>query len=277
MIVNLNEVLKDAQKNRYGVGLFNVVTLEMARGVLEAAEELNSPVIMGTAEVLLKYTPLDLFKGFLVTMAESARVPVVVHFDHGLTEAAIMKALDLGFSSVMYDCSKLPFEENVKKVAAMAEEVHRRGATIEGELGYVGSNANPGRPEDTYTSPDTAREYVERTGVDALAVAIGTAHGVYKSEPKLDLERLSEIRSNVETPLVLHGGSGLTDTQFRDCIKRGICKVNIFTDINQAAARAAYDNYTDGKGESLIIPDVVEAVKQETMKKMLIFGSEGRA
>ncbi len=277
MIVNLNDILKDAQRNKYAVGLFNVLTLEMARGVLEAAEEMRSPVIIGTAEILLKYTPLELYAGFVLPMAKATRVPVVVHFDHGLTEKTILQALDLGFSSVMYDCSVLPYEENLRKVAKLTAEVHRRGATIEGELGHVGSGANPGAEEDIYTNTSDAEQYAKRTGIDALAVAIGTAHGVYKNTPRLDMERLSEIRSVVETPLVLHGGSGLTNDQFQECIARGICKVNIFTDINQAAARAAFDHYSEGKGASLIIPDVVKAVRETTMEKICIFGSEGKA
>ena len=239
MLVTLREVLKDAQEKKYGVGLFNTVNLEMAKGVLSAAEELNSPVIIGTAEVLLPTAGLEELSYFLLPMARKASVPVVLHYDHGLTEPKIMEALRLGFSSIMYDCSTDSYENNVRRVARMVEIAHLFGATVEGELGHVGANETGSGDEGIYTQPEQARDFVERTGVDALAVAIGTAHGAYKEKPKLDIGRLSQIAHTVSTPLVLHGGSGLSDEDFKNCVANGICKVNIFTDINCAAARAA--------------------------------------
>lgn len=274
MLINMHDILKDAQKNQYAVALFNVVTLEMARGVLEAAEELKAPVIMGTAEVLLKYTPLEELADMLLPMAKRATVPVVVHFDHGLTEKRILQAMDLGFSSVMYDCSSCTNEENASLVATLTKIAHARGCTVEAELGHVGAME---ADYDLYTDPDQALDFVERTGVDALAVAIGTAHGIYKSAPKLDIARLDRIAAKVDTPLVLHGGSGLTAQNFRDCIRHGISKVNIFTDINQAALRAAHDQYVPERGMSVVVPAVVEAVRMAAMEKMRIFGSENRA
>lgn len=273
MLVTMNEVLKDAQKNRYGVALFNVVSMEMARGVLEAAEALHAPVVMGTAEVLLKYTPMDVLADLLVPMAKRASVPVVVHFDHGLTEENILRAMDLGFSSVMYDCSSCAYEENASRVAALTKIAHARGCSVEAELGHVGAAEADG---DLYTDPAQALDYVERTGVDALAVAIGTAHGVYKTAPKLDIERLDQIAAAVPTPLVLHGGSGLTEQDFRNCIQHGISKVNIFTDINQAALRAAGETYEPGKLMSVTIPSMVAAVRDAAMEKIRIFGSENK-
>ena len=192
MLVTLKEVLQDAQAKKYGVGLFNTINMEMARGVIEAAEELRSPVIIGTAESLLKYAPLEELAYILAPMAKRARVPVVLHFDHGVSEQGIMDALKAGFSSVMYDCSTLPFDENVHRVRNIVKYVHMLGATVEGELGHVGSNTAGGSSEELYTSPKDARDYAERTGVDALAVAIGTAHGAYKEPPKLDFGRLKE-------------------------------------------------------------------------------------
>ena len=275
MLANLNDVLRDAQEKHYGVGLFNTINMEMARGVIEAAEELNAPVIIGTAEVLLKFTPLEVLAYELLPLAKHASVPVVLHFDHGLTPENIVKALKCGFTSVMYDCSTLSYEENVREVKKMAEFAHYYGATIEGELGHVGSNADPNAEEDVYTKPEDAFDYASRTGIDALAIAIGTAHGVYKVKPKLDIERLKEIRRAVDTPLVLHGGSGLSEEDFRNCIREGIAKVNIFTDINIAAAKASWENYQEGKGYSLTIPKVVEAVKQAAAEKMKLFDSCG--
>lgn len=280
MLVNLRDVLMPAKKNRYAVGLFNAVNLEMARGIIEAAEEMNAPVIMGTAEVLLPYGPLEELSYFLIPMAKKAKVPVVIHFDHGLTKENCLKALELGFTSVMYDCSLNSYEDNLKKVKEMADIAHSYGATIEGELGHVGDNessaegsSNLTDPSAFYTDPAMAVDFVEKTGVDALAVAIGTAHGPYKLPPKLDFERIEEIAGKVPVPLVLHGGSGLSDDDFRETIRRGISKINIFTDINCGAAEAAFKGYSSGKGMTDLIPDIVEAVKRETIKKLQVMGT----
>ena len=276
MLVTLREVLKDAQEKHYGVGLFNTVNPEMAKGVLAAAEELRSPVIIGTAEVLLPYASLEELTYFLLPMARKATVPVVLHYDHGLTEEKILEALRLGFSSIMYDCSTDSYENNIGRVAQMVKIARLFGASVEGELGHVGANESPTADDSIYTQPEEALDFVSRTGVDALAVAIGTAHGAYKEKPKLDIQRLSQIAGMVPTPLVLHGGSGLTDEDFQNCVANGIAKINIFTDINCAAARAAYDNYREGRGLTDLQNEITQAVKQETMKKMRIFGSVGR-
>ena len=276
MLVTLREVLKDAQEKHYGVGLFNTVNLEMAKGVLAAAEELRSPVIIGTAEVLLPYASLEELTYFLLPMARKATVPVVLHYDHGLTEEKILEALRLGFSSIMYDCSTDSYENNIGRVAQMVKIARLFGASVEGELGHVGANESPTADDSIYTQPEEALDFVSRTGVDALAVAIGTAHGAYKEKPKLDIQRLSQIAGMVPTPLVLHGGSGLTDEDFQNCVANGIAKINIFTDINCAAARAAYDNYREGWGLTDLQNGITQAVKQETMKKMRVFGSVGR-
>lgn len=274
MLVNFNEVLEPARQGGYAVGLFNAVNLELARGIFDAAEETGSPVIVGTAEILLPFGPLEELSWFLLPMAKRARIPVVVHFDHGLTREACLKALDLGFTSIMYDCSTDSYEENVKKVTEMAGIAHSYGATIEGELGHVGEAA--GGEAQRYTDPAQAADYVERTGVDALAVAVGTAHGAYKLPPKLDFERIRTISGKAGVPLVLHGGSGLSDADFKEAIRAGISKVNIFTDINTAAARAEAEAYEAGKGLTDLISPAVKAVSAETKKKMELFGSCGK-
>lgn len=279
MLANLNDVLLPAKKEKYGVGLFNSVNLEMARGILEAAEETGSPVIMGTAEVLLPYGPLEELSWLLIPMAKKAKVPVVIHMDHGLTRETCIRALELGFSSVMYDCSTDTYEENVKKVKEMADIAHSYGATIEGELGHVGDNEGRGlqNPSDFYTDPSQALDFVSRTGVDALAIAVGNAHGAYKFPPKLDFERITAIADAVSVPLVLHGGSGLTDDDFKKAIQFGISKVNIFTDINTAAAEAARSHFiSSAKGLTELIPAVVEGIRKETAKKMKLFDSVNR-
>ena len=276
MLVTLREVLKDAQAKRYGVGLFNTVNLEMAKGVLAAAEELKSPVIIGTAEVLLPYASLEELTYFLLPMAQKASVPVVLHYDHGLTEEKILEALKLGFSSIMYDCSTDSYESNISRVAQMVKIARLFGASVEGELGHVGANESSTGDDSIYTQPEEALDFVHRTGVDALAVAIGTAHGAYKEKPKLDIHRLSQIARTVSTPLVLHGGSGLSDEDFRNCVANGIAKINIFTDINCAAARAAHHNWREGCGLTDLQNQITEAVKEETIRKMRVFGSAGR-
>ena len=280
MLVNMNEVLLPAREGRYAVGLFNAVNLELARGILAAAQRTGSPVIMGTAEVLFPYGPLEEVSYYLIPMAKKAGVPVVIHLDHGLKKETCLKALDLGFASIMYDCSTDDYDTNVEKVREMAEIAHSRGATIEGELGHVGDNTDAAEadPSFFYTDPGQARDFVEKTGVDALAVAVGTAHGAYKLPPKLDFDRIRAIKEQAKVPLVLHGGSGLMDEDFRQAIRAGISKINIFTDINVAAVRGARQHFvSDDKGLTELIPAAVEAVERETAKKMELFGSCGRA
>lgn len=279
MLVNMNEVLLSAREGRYAVGLFNAVNLELARGILAAAQRIGSPVIMGTAEVLFPYGPLEEVSYYLIPMAKKAGVPVVIHLDHGLKKETCLKALDLGFTSIMYDCSTDDYDTNVEKVREMAEIAHSRGATIEGELGHVGDNTDAAEadPSFFYTDPGQARDFVEKTRVDALAVAVGTAHGAYKLPPKLDFDRIRAIKEQAKVPLVLHGGSGLTDEDFRQAIRAGISKINIFTDINVAAVRGARQHFvSDDKGLTELIPAAVEAVERETAKKMELFGSCGR-
>lgn len=285
MLVNMNEVLYPAKKNQYAVGLFNTINLEFARGIIEAAEETQSPIIMGTAEVLFPYGPLEEVSYFLIPMAKKAKVPVVVHLDHGMHKDICLRALELGYTSIMYDCSTDPYEVNVEKVREMAEIAHSYGATIEGELGHVGQNEGALEgdihledPRKYFTDPKLAKDFVQKTGVDALAVAVGNAHGIYKFPPKLDFERLRVIADNVDVPLVLHGGSGLSDDDFRRGIKEGISKVNIFTDNNIAAVKGAAGVFRDvNKGITDLIPASIEAIKQETIKKMLLFSSDGKA
>ena len=262
MLVNMNEVLLPAKKHKYAVGLFNAVNMELARGIIAAAECTGSPVIMGTAEVLFPYGPLEEVSYYLIPMAKKANVPVVVHLDHGLNKETCLKALELGFTSIMYDCSTDSYDDNVRKVKEMADIAHSYGATIEGELGHVGDNEGSAEgdshladPSAFFTDPKMAKDYVDKTGVDALAIAVGNAHGAYKLPPKLDFERIRTIAKTVDVPLVLHGGSGLTDNDFRQAIQEGISKVNIFTDINIAAVKAEFSKFTDmNKGIIDLIP-----------------------
>lgn len=279
MLVTMNEVLRDAKKGHYAVGLFNAVTLELAQGIIAAAEETGSPVIFGTAEVLLPYNSLEDLAMILVPMAKRASVPVVVHLDHGLHKETCLQALELGFSSIMYDCSLDSYEDNCRKVKEMADIAHSYGASIEGEIGHIGGAegaATAEQQEDAskyYTTPEEAKDFVDKTGVDALAIAVGTAHGAYKLPPKLDFDRIRKIANTVDTPLVLHGGSGLTDDDFRKAIEAGISKVNIFTDINVSAVEAALRHFTEmNKGIIDLLPSVRNAVQKSVMEKMRLFG-----
>ena len=278
MLVTLNDVLKDAQKEHYGVGLFNTTDTDMLEAVIAAAEELRSPVIIGTAEVLLPYGELSLIGPSILAAAKRAAVPVVVHYDHGLTFDRCLEALKLGFSSVMFDGSTGEPTQNIAATREIVKIAHSFGASVEGEIGHVGNADTPeDLSNDHYTTPAEAQAYSEATGVDALAVAIGTAHGVYKTKPLLNLERLAAIRRTVDTPLVLHGGSGLSDDDFRNTIREGIAKINIFTDLCLAGTRAMQDTLAQGQDYLTARNRKVEYIKQAVMTKMRLFGSVGKA
>ena len=278
MLVNLNDVLRDAKAKKYGVGLFNTTDTDMLQAVIEAAEETKSPVVIGTAEVLLPYGELQLIAPSVIAAAKRASVPVVVHYDHGLTFPRCMEALKLGFSSIMFDGSAGDYDVNVASTAEIVKICHNFGASVEGEIGHVGMGlAGDNEAADGYTKVEEALDFYNKTGVDALAVAIGTAHGPYKSKPKLDLQRLSDIANAVDVPLVLHGGSGLTDDDFRNAIANGISKVNIFTDLLFAGARAMKAGMDQNLDYLTIRNMRVEEIKKDVMKKMSLFGCCGHA
>lgn len=278
MLVNLKEVLSAAQKDGYGVGLFNTTDTDMLQAVIDAAEELNSPVIVGTAEILLPYGELKLIAPAVVAAAKRAKVPVVVHYDHGLTFGRCMEALQLGFTSVMFDGSVKKYDENIAETREVVKIAHAFGATVEGEIGHVGQAASgDDRAEDMYTTVDEALAYYNATGVDALAVSFGTAHGVYKSKPKLNLARLGEIHKAVNVPLVLHGGSGLSEEDFRNSIKNGVAKVNIFTDMELAGVRAMQEGIAAGLDYLEIRNRKVGAIRETVKEKIRIFGSVNKA
>lgn len=278
MLVNLNEVLKKAQKGKYAVGLFNTTDTDMLQAVIEAAEESNSPVILGTAEVLLPYGELKLIAPSVIAAAKRAKVPVVVHYDHGLTFDRCIEALKLGFSSIMFDGSAKPYEKNIAETREMVKIAHTFGATVEGEIGHVGEAAKEDNLlTDMYTTPEEAKAYLGATDVDALAVAIGSAHGVYKKKPMLNIERLKEISSAVKVPLVLHGGSGLSDDDFKNTIRNGIAKVNIFTDLCLAGERAMKDGEEKKLGYLETRNLKVDYIKEAVKHKMALFGSINKA
>ena len=273
MLVNMNDVLLPAKKGHYGIGFFNAVNVEMARAIIETAEELRAPVMVGTAEVLLPAMSLERVAEYLIPMAQKAAVPVCVHYDHGLTFDKCMEALKLGFTSVMYDCSTEDYESNTAKLAEMVRICHGRGVTVEGELGHVGDNEGTGKlenPSDYYTDPEIAADFVKRTGIDSLAVAVGNAHGDYKFPPKLDFERIETISG--------HGGSGLSDSDFRTAVQKRVCKVNIVTDIDKAGKAGIEKGLAAGASSmTALIPYEIEAMKRVVCNKLELFGSVGRA
>ena len=278
MLVNLNDILPKAQKEHYAVGLFNTTDTDMLEAVISAAEELRSPVIIGTAEVLLPAGELKLIAPSIIAAAKRATVPVVVHYDHGLTFDRCMEALQLGFSSVMFDGSAGEYDKNIADTCEIVKIAHSFGASVEGEIGHVGqASSEDNLHTDMYTTADEAEAYVKATGVDALAIAIGTAHGVYKPKPQLNLERLCEIRQRIDTPLVLHGGSGLSDDDFRNTVRDGIAKMNIFTDLCLAGNRAMEDGLKQGLAYLDIRNLKVKYMKEVVMNKIRLFGSENKA
>lgn len=281
MLVNMNDVLLPAKAGSYGVGFFNAVNVEMARAVIETAEELHAPVMIGTAEVLLPAMNLERVAEYLIPMAKKAAVPVCVHFDHGLSFDRCMEALKLGFSSVMYDCSTVSYEENTEKLAEMVRICHAMGVTVEGELGHVGDNTGSGKlekPEDYFTDPDIALDFTVKTGIDSLAVAVGNAHGDYAFPPKLDFERIQVIAEKTGLPLVLHGGSGLSDRDFKTAVQAGVSKINIFTDMDKAGKAGVEAGITAGEKTMMgLIPYEIEAMKKVVAEKIKLFGSDSKS
>lgn len=238
-LVNLNQLFEE-KKEKQGIGLFNVAGLEFAEAIIKVAEELKTPVILGLPERFFQFFQLETVTHMCVDMAERASVPVVVHIDHGKSFDCLLKSLRNGVSSVMFDGSTLPYEDNVKKTAEIVRIAHSMGATVEGELGYVGRGDDFNLGDTSfYTKPEQAVDFVERTGVDALAIAVGNAHGVYKIKPSIDFERIKTIKKRVNSALVLHGGSGLSDEDFKKAIACGIDKVNIFTQLSLSTMERA--------------------------------------
>ena len=265
-LVKMKDLLKRAEEKNIGCGAFSVGNMEMVKGAIRAAEELNTPIILQIAEVRLKNSPLHLMGPMMVQAAKEAKVDVAVHLDHGLTFETVDKALEFGFTSVMLDASTLTFEENIAKVKTVVEKARKYGATVEAELGLVGGSEDGSCDHGIRcTDPDDAVVYARETGIDALAVAIGNAHGNYPVAPTLAFDVLEKIHEKVDIPLVLHGGSGITDKDFQRAISLGIRKVNIatasfnsltahvekymastdkhnFFDLNEAMVQGTYEN-----------------------------------
>lgn len=292
MLVSLKELMADAEEKGYAVGAFNAVSFESLRAIIAAAEETGKGVILNHAEVHFPLMPLEVIAPVMVDMAKKAKVPVCVHLDHGQSLETCMKAIQLGFTSVMLDVSGADYEENVAQTALMCRLAHSVGVTVEAELGHIfQSDIGVGEAgeqetldsfesaEDVYTDPDLAKDFVERTGVDALAIAFGTAHGVYKIKPKLDLDRIKMIKEKINVPFVMHGGSGLTKEEFQTSIRNGIRKINYYTYMALAGGKAIKEFIdSKGEGENVFYHDIpgiaMEAMKENVKEAINIFSLE---
>ncbi len=281
-LVTSKEILNKAYQNGYAVGAFNVENMEMVMAVLAAAEETSSPVIMQTTPGTIKYAGLDYYLANVRAAAERASVPVVMHLDHGNSFELACKAYRTGYTSIMIDGSKLPFEENIALTKSVVDVCHSGDVPVEGELGKVGGKEDDMVGDDTnpYTDPEEAKIFVEKTGVDFLAVGIGTSHGIYKGTPKVNVDVLTSIRNAIPTPLVMHGTSGVPDDQVKECVSKGICKVNYATDLRIAfmeGVKAHLAEKPDDYDPKKFGIPAMEKVKAYVIQKMEMLGSCNKA
>lgn len=265
-LVNLKKVLSESIEKKYAVGSFNAANCQGVEAILAASEEKGTPVILSIAEVHFRYLDLEYFIPYVKNRICQCSVPVVLHLDHGLSFDTCIKAISMGFSSVMFDGSTLPIEENIEITKKLVEIAHVANVSVEAEIGHVGGgegNLEEGSEVDRskFTKPEDAVNFVEKTGVDALAIAVGTVHGPYKGTPEIDNELISKIRNSVSVPLVLHGGSGLSDDDFRNAVKSGISKVNFYTAMSIAAVEKIKKILSGPKKVSF--PDLTKAATEK--------------
>jgi len=282
-LVPMADILNKANKEGYAVGGFNINNMEFLQGIIEGAEEANSPLILATSEGAIRYIGMEYVLGMVEAATKNTDIPVALHLDHGSSFEKAMECIRRGYSSVMIDGSKYPFEENIAMTKKVVEAAHSVGVSVEAELGKLGGTEDDHTVEEkeaTFTDPDEAVEFVERTGIDALAVAIGTAHGVYKGDPELDFDRLEAINNKVDIPLVLHGASGVPDSDVRKAVSFGINKVNVNTAFQQAFTAKVKDLFSED-------PDLYDprkycgpgrdAIKERVKEKIDVLGSKNKA
>ena len=276
--ITTGEMLKKAQAGGWAVGAFNAENLEMCQAIVAAAEAENAPVIIQTTPGTLKYAGPECFAGLVKRLGRDAKVPVALHLDHGNSFELAEKCAWEGYTSLMIDGSKLPYEENIALTRRVVEMAG--GLPVEAELGTVGGKEDGMEAKPQYTDPDQAADFVSRTYITSFAVAIGTAHGVYKGEPKLDLDRREKVREKVDVPLVLHGTSGVPEVQVRACIARGICKVNYATELRQvftAAVRKALEEQPEAYDPKKYLAEGRKAVQARVQELIRLLGSDGKA
>ena len=280
MLVNLKEILKIAEEKKTAIGMFNATGFDSLQAVIRAAEELDQPVIIAHAEVHNVYNDISFVGPAMIAAAQNAKVPVCVHLDHGTSLDMIYKALRIGFTSVMIDASALPYEENLAVTKQVVEMAHAMNVSVEAELGRLvtgeaGSKeeATNLKAEDYYTDPEEAKAFCKETGVDALAIAFGTAHGFYTAQPKLDFEVVKKVAEATGLPLVMHGGSGVSDEGFRKAIENGIRKINYYSYMSKAGYLAAKGVIEEGKTSYLhdVEYAAAQAMKEDVKKAIKVF------
>ena len=279
MLVNLKEILKIANEDKTAIGMFNATGFDSLQAVIGAAEELNRPVIIAHAEVHNVYNDISFVGPAMIAAAKNAKVPVCVHLDHGVTTEMIYRALRIGFTSVMIDASALPYEENLRLTKEITEISHAMGVSVEAELGRLvtgesgSTEITNAKPEDFYTDPKEAQAFCEETGIDALAIAFGTAHGFYKSQPKLDFNVVKNVAQATGLPLVMHGGSGVSEEGFKKSIENGIRKINYYSYMSKAGYVAAKEFIESGKSSYLhdVEYAAMQAMKEDVKKAIKVF------
>ena len=285
-LATLKEVMDYSIKHTQGIGMFNVVNLDYAEAITEAAEDARLPVILGFPEEFFKYHAPEVISELLIGFAKRTSVPAVVHIDHGVDFEKLLLAMKLGFTSIMFDGSALDYEENVRQTKEITKIAHSMGVSVEGELGYLGFEAYDGEVDsetssldlieiDRLTNPDQAADFVKRTGIDALAIAIGNMHGHYRGIPKLDIKRLQEIRAAVKCGLVLHGGSGLSDADFIEAVKSGINKINIYTAMNDNALQFLSGKISSSKSWIELSFELKNELRKQTLQMIKLFACGG--
>lgn len=282
-LINMVDMLNHAYHHGYAVGGFDLVSLDFLEAIISAAERCSAPAILSLAESHFEHYDFELAMAATVAAARRASAPLAIHLDHGASLDSVKRAIALGCNGVMVDASTLPFAENVKTTRAVVAMAHGCGAPVEGELGYVagveGEDAEKHPGEAIYTSPEEAEAYVEQTGVDVLAVSVGTVHGRLRGVPQLDFARLRQINERLRIPLVIHGGTGLTDEQFRTLVKNGVAKINYYTALSDAAAARIRENArtTPDGGYTSLLRGVREVIGAEVERCMKLWGGAGRA
>lgn len=284
MLIPFREITRDALRRRYAVGAFNCLSVENVMGAVAAAEELHSPIILQLAEVQFPKAPMELMAPVFLRAARDAKVPVAVHLDHGRSIETCIRAVREGFTSVMFDGAELPFEENAEQTRLVVRLAHAAGVDVEAELGRVGDTGFGGEgtaaaAADVFTDVEESARFIARTGTDALAIAIGNLHGRYTATPRLNIARLREIHARNAVPLVLHGGSGTSEEDFKACIRNGICKINVATAIQIAAAEAVAEYLARGgsPGYIGIKRRIIEASQRAVAEHIRLFESDGKA
>ncbi|MFS0873107.1 class II fructose-bisphosphate aldolase [Paenibacillus xylanilyticus] len=290
-LVTLNELMKDAEAKNYAVGAYNVNNLELIRGIIAAAEDSQSPVILSFAEVHIPLVPLEVIAPIMLEAARKAKVPVAVHLDHGQDHEILIRAMKLGFSSIMFDGAHLQLEENIRQTNEISKIAKALGVSVEAELGKILRPEGGGDeeeeeeydPDDIYTNPKEAKTFIENANIDALAVAYGTAHGVYTKEPVLDFNRLQLIKDITGMPLVMHGGSGLDEAAYVKSIQCGIRKLNYYSNMAFEVANTIQSklNANSDQNKKSYYHDLskwaMEAIQEDIVRTMRIFGSAGKA